>query len=373
MTKAYDIHLSRRTIAAILVFWTLVGLVYMMSFYLDSIRFGTRFELSIRMTTLFTTVYMSWAGITVALYWVLRKPIIEGHALHTAIIFVLGTLIWQPLVALLDTTVTSLIFEGTLTSVLDNFTKIRSTTLFFHLILYVVVFATCAGLIYQQYSENTRFAALDLERKNAQAELDVTRLHLRSLQAQLSPHFLFNSLNSISGLARRYDGDDIVTAVARLGELLRFALSASEKSLVSLQDEIDFTESYVSLQHLRFGDAYTFKLEYSQDLGALPCPPFVLQALVENAFTHQVDQGHRQIEIRAQIHRQDDTLWVVVSNSIDGSLSSNGNGLGLALTNLRHRLSILYGPRATATTAVQDDHFVARVAIPTTAESDIEA
>ncbi|MEM7678402.1 MAG: histidine kinase [Myxococcota bacterium] len=238
--------MSLRTASAIGLFWLLVGFAYMMSFYADAVRFGTKFKLSVGMVILFETVYLSWAGLTFALHALLRGPITRRAFFPIATIFIGGMLIWQPAIAVIDTTITSLVFEKPLDTVIEQALAIRSTMFFFNAVLYVVVFATCAGLILQRQSDEAKQITLALERKTREAELRLAKMHLRALQNQLSPHFLFNSLGAISGLARNDAPEDVVRAVARLGDMLRYALQASASSMVTLKEEIDFTQSYVT-------------------------------------------------------------------------------------------------------------------------------
>ena len=356
--------MSRRTAWAIGAFWLLVGFAYMMSFYVDSIRFDTKFRLSIGMFVLFESVYVCWAGLTFGLYRLLRGPIIRSDLLRITAIFFVVMLIWQPFIAIIDTTITTLVFGQPLSTVFTQVLAIRSTTVFFNAVLYVVVFLTCAGLIFQRHSEETKLSALELERKNTETELSLTNMRFRALQNQLSPHFLFNSLNAISGLARQERGDDIVAAVARLGDLLRYALQASDRSLVTVQEEVDFTRSYVSLQRLRFGDDHTFRLDYNDGLGGYECPPFILQALVENAFTHEVSRREAGVTIDARIERDADRLKITVTNSTEQTEGPTEASLGLALENLGQRLEILYGQQGVLTNGFRDGHYVAAASFP---------
>ena len=356
--------MSRRTQWAISVFWLFVGFAYMMSFYVDSLRFGTKFNLSIGMVVLFETVYVSWAGLTFFLHHLLRRPIVKADFAAIATIFLVGMIIWQPLIALVDTTITSLVFDRPLSMVVEHTRQIRSTAFFFNGVLYVVVFATCAGLIFQQHSEETKLSALELERKHTQAELSLTNMRFRSLQNQLSPHFLFNALNAISGLARRDGRDDIVGAVARLGDLLRYALQASDRSFVSVKEEVNFTLNYVGLQKLRFGRLYAFELDYDQALDVFECPPFALQALVENAFTHEVSRQRSHVAILARVERVGDRLTVIVANTTTVPPTSATATLGLALGNLKERLDILYGEEARLCHGYRDGQYVAQVSFP---------
>ncbi|MEO1171778.1 MAG: histidine kinase, partial [Myxococcota bacterium] len=256
-------RISLPTSLLIVAFWLSVGLLYALSLYFDAIRFGTRFELSLTNLIMFESAYGSWALLTLALLKALRRPIIERRLGQTIALFVGGYVLWQPLFTLVDGTVA---WALTGASLRDHLLGVRATYLFFHSILYIVVFVSCAVLIYYAHSRAMEAAAADLERRRTRAELGAVTWQLRSLQSQLSPHFLFNALNSLSGMARSSQNRDLVSALARLGDMLRFALETSNRSLITIAEEIEFTHHYVALQRLRFGERYRFDLTHRKDL-----------------------------------------------------------------------------------------------------------
>lgn len=370
----------------------MMGLAYALSLYVDSVRYDTGFVLSPGMLSAFATVYISWTGLTIALYKLLKKPVIEANTSRCIVIFFLGLIVWQPAIALLDNIAASLFLGQPLGTIGEQLSQVRFTNLFFHTVLYIIVFGSCALLIYYHYSQQMKLKALTMQHKHAEAELDAANRHMQALQSRLSPHFLFNCLNSISALARSIDNAPIVNATARLGDLLRFAVQASKYAHISLSEEIEFTHHYVELQRLRFGHKFSFHLDQQETAGATRVPPFVLQTLVENAFTHSVENAQSKIAINARIEPRDGQLSLSVHNDLvpDTSKSTGGNdtrpnsgpntgpnrdqssglgsgqcsSLGSGLDNLKKRLEILYRQNFSMHTKQADTFYVVEILLP---------
>lgn len=352
-----------RTAIAVVVFWLLIGLAYLGSLRLDAYRFGTGFRVTPGSALLFTTVYTSWAPLTFVLFALLRKPIVARRWGQVVLIGVVGFFVSQTLILLLDKTFSAIVQGEPWSTVLPGVVGTATAVLFFHGVLYVVVFATCAVLTYQRDLEQNRLAALSLSKRAAETERDLTSARLRALQLRLSPHFLFNCLNSISGLARGGESDRVVRTVAQLGDLLRYALETSERSLVSVREELDFVGRYIALQKLRFGDRFHVDLDVESSTHSSECPPFVLQALIENVFTHEVSLTPGAVSIEVRVKRERNQLRFEVSNT----RSANGErpaGLGIALGDLERRLELLYGGDAELHCGASDERYTAWVRLP---------
>ena len=174
-----------------------------------------------------------------------------------------------------------------------------------------------------------------------QAQLAEARLS--SLRTQLNPHFLFNTLNTVSALVER-DPRGVRRMIARLSELLRYTMEGTGGQEVSLQEELRFLDGYLEIQRIRFQD----RLEVEQDiapnvLDAL-VPSLILQPLVENAIKHGLEPklAGGEIKIRARLAEGD--LVVEVIDNGAGFNPRAKDGVGLA--NIRERLKILYGGKA---------------------------
>ncbi|HEX4644090.1 MAG TPA: histidine kinase, partial [Verrucomicrobiae bacterium] len=202
------------------------------------------------------------------------------------------------------------------------------------------------------------------ERRALFLESNLANSRLHALRAQLHPHFLFNSLNAVATLVRR-DPRLAETTLISLSELLRLALSQSERQEVPLREEMQFVQRYLEIQQTRFGDK--LRVEQNIEPAALDClvPTLLLQPLVENAIRHGLEPADNTGLVRVTAQRQNGLLVLTVEDdgiglpdadegqkvSILNSAgitpsASNGasGGTGIGLANLRARLETLYGP-----------------------------
>jgi hypothetical protein len=187
-----------------------------------------------------------------------------------------------------------------------------------------------------------RRALLERQHLAKRLESSLSRARLDYLEAQLQPHFLFNSLGAVSELA--YDAPATAGRVLRqLTAIFRTAL-ARKGDEVTLGEEIVGIEPYLDIQRIRFADWLT--IDYHVDDGAVDCllPRFVLQPLIENAIRHGLSGRNAagNIDISATIERES-LLVRVADNGVGLEVASSATGRGIGLTNVRDRLAILYG------------------------------
>jgi hypothetical protein len=196
----------------------------------------------------------------------------------------------------------------------------------------------------------------------AEIQTRLGRAQLELLRAQLQPHFLFNALNVIAELVHE-DPDRADRMIGRLSELLRSTLEASDRPVVTLDEEIGIVESYVRLQEARFGDRLAVRIDIAPDCRAALVPHFLLQPIVENAIHHGVapKAGGGRIHIAAA--RIPGGLEVRVEDDGVGVAGEARPGIGIA--NTRGRLASLYGPAASfALTSREGGGAVATVIVP---------
>jgi LytS/YehU family sensor histidine kinase len=190
-------------------------------------------------------------------------------------------------------------------------------------------------------------------------------MKMRTLQSQLSPHFLYNSLSSISGLVRRSEKHKTLDMIADLGELLRFSINASKLPFIELNEEVHFTKKYIELQKIRFGEKFDVELNYSTEDQYLMCPPFILQTLVENAFVHSNHPDQKSQKIKVVIQKINQQLKFQVINSLFPVKNKNNYiGMGVALNNLEKRLSILFDNNFELSKKELSEHYQTMVLIP---------
>jgi two-component system sensor histidine kinase AlgZ len=187
---------------------------------------------------------------------------------------------------------------------------------------------------------------------------------LRALRAQVDPHFLYNSLNSISALT----GSDPASArrmCLLLAEFLRTTLRVSTQQSITMAEELSLVERFLSIEQVRFGAR--LQVEQSVDENALECqvPPLVLQPLLENAVGHGiaglVDGG----TIRLEIVRRGDRVSITVENPRDPDAMPRKRG-GVGLENVRKRLALVFGGAARLDAAASPTGFRAAIDLPWT-------
>jgi LytS/YehU family sensor histidine kinase len=161
----------------------------------------------------------------------------------------------------------------------------------------------------------------------------------------MQPHFLFNSLNAVASLIGE-DPERAEAALEKLSDILRYALDASRQPFVPLEQELEAVAGYLELETLRFPDRLTAALHVEPGIGAVPVPPLFLQPLVENAVRHGIAPRREGGRLEVEIQRCEDELRVRVEDDGPGIGGSPHRGAGVALADLRKRLALLYGDRA---------------------------
>jgi len=185
---------------------------------------------------------------------------------------------------------------------------------------------------------------------------------LKALKAQINPHFLFNSLNSISALAT-VDGLRAREMCVKLSDFLRSTLKLGEKQSISLAEELALAKAYLEVEQVRFGARLSVEIDADRDCDHCVVPSLLLQPLVENAVKHGiaglVDGGTIRLEARCGGGQ----LQLKIFNQFDpDSPAASRHGLGLR--NVRDRLRALYENRARVDAAATSGHFVVEVELP---------
>jgi two-component sensor histidine kinase len=212
----------------------------------------------------------------------------------------------------------------------------------------VFVYALVVGIYYLyayavRYRERER-AAADLELRSSQLEAALARARLDALTAQLQPHFLFNTLNSISTLILKQENEPARRMLHRLADLLRATLAATGEQMVTLQRELELVQRYFDIEAVRFPDRLRPSIRVAPDLLQARVPALLLQPLVENAIRHGVAAVPTAGRVEVRATRLNGTLRIEVCDDGLGPADAAGaEGVGLA--NTRQRLAQLYGER----------------------------
>ncbi len=206
----------------------------------------------------------------------------------------------------------------------------------------------------------------DTQIRSAALERALTAAHLAALRMQLSPHSLFNLLNTIHG---QIDGDpaDARSMIVQLADLLRRLLHAGEREFTRLNDELQFARLYLTLQQRRFADRLTVHVPAPERAPSAWVPSLILQPLIENAVVHGLAGHPDPVEIRVEALQEGQMLTLRVSNTIDRDEPNRREGIGLK--NVRERLAIQFGDRATFEAAPRPGgQWVAEVRLPLLAQ-----
>jgi two-component system, LytTR family, sensor kinase len=207
-------------------------------------------------------------------------------------------------------------------------------------LLYALVVLTWS-LLY--FGANT-WIALELERDRAvRLRVSAKSARLQALQSQLEPHFLFNTLNSISSLVVEQRDIEATAMIARLSDFLRLTLQTAGTPEIRIADELAFVRQYLDIQKLRFGDRLRFAIDVAPEVENAVVPALVLQPLVENAVHHGILPRASGGAVTISARAAEGTLLLSVDDDGPGMRKSTSSHSGLGLSNTATRLSELYG------------------------------
>jgi two-component system, LytTR family, sensor kinase len=196
------------------------------------------------------------------------------------------------------------------------------------------VFILCTSILTINFLKaNNQKQELAIQNKSLEAEN--LKAQLNSLQQQLNPHFLFNSLNSLQSLMRE-DVEKSQIFVQNLSTVLRYSLDFQKKELITVSEELQLLEAYLYLLRIRFGDKLKLKFE-KVDLAKGSLPPLALQLLIENAVNHNEISTQKPLTIQIIFDNESSTLSVI-NNLSPKRQNTSGSGLGLFNLNNRYEL-----------------------------------
>jgi sensor histidine kinase YesM len=198
-------------------------------------------------------------------------------------------------------------------------------------------------------------------RRALQSEVAQRDAELRALRAQLDPHFLFNSLNSIAGLTST-SPEKAREMCQLLADFLRQGLRLGDAARITLRREIDLIEQYLRIEQVRFGTRLALDVRVDPSTADTLVPPLLLQPLVENAVRHGIATLLEGGTIRVETRRAGDRIVVTVSNPRDAEAGRRGTGLGLDI--VRRRLAATFGDAAALTVEPTAGMFRAQLTVP---------
>jgi len=336
----------------VLTGWVAIGMTWTLNYYIYADHYVAIFSVppSFREMVIWELPYwILWAALTPVVFRLTRRfPLGRGRlagnlAIHISACIVLSVF-HRALYLMLGWILHVTVYEK-----LASVVTVYHFLFFFNLptgfMSYGSIMLICNLLIYYQHYQERELQSSQLETRLAQAELHATAAELRALKMQLQPHFLFNTLNSISALLE----DNVQAAdemLSRLADLLRLTLDNSAAQTVPLAEELEFLKCYLEIERARFQDLLAVQLNV--DPGALDAlvPNLVLQPIVENAIKHAVAPRHSAGRIELNATREGSRLVITVIDDGDGrrALQEAHSVIakGLGVSNTRARLAQLY-------------------------------
>jgi len=333
---------------------------------------------------------LSWAPITAILTYLMAKP--AGLGWWNAILLVVPLCLIYAFVCLsawysckaapIQTTPPRRLFvTHTVAAVLVSLLWVEAAKLIAYLLSQVHSFQGlaqkfapqapllfAAGFMLYCLAVASHYVILEIEQSRAaQARALGTSIlardaELKALKAQINPHFLFNSLNSISALT------SIDAARARemcilLADFLRMTLGLGEKAVVPLREELELLQRFLAIEKVRFGERLRVDTRVAMQAQNCLLPPLLLQPLVENAIIHGIATQPAGGTVRLAAECSGGRLHLSVENSVDPDATPSRKG-GLGLANVRQRLETRYGKEATLRTTAEEEFFRATISIP---------
>jgi LytS/YehU family sensor histidine kinase len=216
-----------------------------------------------------------------------------------------------------------------------------SATLLYQAVTFLIAYALMLTVTYVM---DARESIARQMTETARLNEELSRAQLAALRRQIEPHFMYNALNSITGLVRDQRNDAAVGMIVGLSEFLRRASEDSHRSQVSLAEEVEYLQRYLDIQKVRFGDRLQVSVDIPAELLRAQVPNLLLQPLVENAIKHGIAKRVVGGTVRVAGTCHDGNLHLSIYNDgptllTDWQATHTGVGIG----NLRTRLQILHG------------------------------
>lgn len=327
MSMPMEFRLDRKsvvtTLALTAVFNTIIAL------FLTHLAFGKGFLINF---TFSQAIGLCMCSFILAGHYFIRGPSIAGH--------VVMLLVTMPLGALAGTVIGALVAGIPFSEILRG-----RPALFLQMLFVGMLFGTMITYFFfsRERISQTEAQLQEEQIKRLTLEKKTLESHLRLLQAQIEPHFLFNTLSNILSLL----DSDPVKGKAMLVDLTRYlraSLSRTRERMTTLGQELDLVRAYLDIYKVRMGERLRYTLEVPEGLKETPFPPMLVQPVVENALKYGLEPRVEGGEIRVAVEEQGDRFRLMVSDTGAGLMENTVAGVGLS--NVKERLEALYGNKA---------------------------
>ncbi len=225
-----------------------------------------------------------------------------------------------------------------------------------YLLLVVCMSIICVLWYSLEDEQDSRQRKNDAEKLSREAEL-------YKLRQQLQPHFLFNSLNSISALTGSQP-ERARTMIHQLSDFLRATLRREEEQWVKMEEELQTLELYLEIEKVRFGHRLSTKINKDEKSLQLLLPPMLLQPVMENAIKFGLYDTTDDVNIVMSVCNVDGYLQVTITNPFDSETSTPRQGTGFGLASVKRRLYLLFARNDLVETRIEEQHFSTIIKIP---------
>lgn len=202
------------------------------------------------------------------------------------------------------------------------------------------------------------------ERRGERFRSAAKAAELRSLRYQVNPHFLFNTLNSLSALVMTGKDDRAEQMIQSLSRFYRHSLADDSTGDVSLEDEIDLQEHYLEIESVRFPDRLKVSVDLPRELANLKVPGMILQPLVENSVKYGVSASNKPVTISIVAREEYGRLVLRVSDNGPGVPAGHKGGFGIGLANVRDRIEARFGREASISSGTSIDGYETELRLP---------
>jgi two-component system LytT family sensor kinase len=207
--------------------------------------------------------------------------------------------------------------------------------------------------------------------KEARLESLIKETELKMLRSQINPHFLFNSLNSISSLTIT-NPEKAREMVIKLSDFMRYSLSKKDEQPVTFRSELENLRLYLDIEQVRFGDRLSTEEYIDGNCLEVTMPVMLLQPLYENAIKHGVYESTEKVKIITKASIGEGFMEIAITNNYD-TIPSSLKGTGTGLLNVTRRLELFYGSKGFLQTKKEDGIFTVRLYIPVKEEANEES
>ena len=216
-------------------------------------------------------------------------------------------------------------------------------------------------LVYYLFLSASRLA--EKAARQAQLETQVREGELKMLRSQINPHFLFNSLNSVSSLTVT-DPLKAREMIVKLSDFMRYSLSSRNEQPVTLGNEMESLRLYLQIEKVRFGERLKIEEDISPECLPALMPGMLLQPLYENAVKHGVYESTEEVTIRTTARKENEIVVISVTNNVDTDSVVTKKGAGIGLKNVSSRLELFFGDEADISVNRGEDSFTVTLRFP---------